>query len=90
MIVVNAEKLLQAKRDQASLSRMAFMLSLEEHGLYDAAEAAIESDQVSKAGKIMWRNASVFTRMDDTLVEFALQLGFTDAQLDSIFDIGAV
>jgi len=89
MIVVNQDKLLQAKRNQASLSRMDFMLALEENGLYDAAEAAVESDQVGKAGKIMWRNASVFNRTDETLVEFALQLGYTDAQLDIIFDIEA-
>jgi hypothetical protein len=88
MIVVNQDKLLQIKRDQASLTRMAFMLALEENGLYDAAESAVESDQVSKPAKIMWRNASVFNRTDETLVQFTTALGFTDAQLDNIFGIG--
>jgi len=87
MIVVNENKALQKIREQASLSRMAFMLALEEAGLYDAAEAAVESDQVSKAGKIMWRNASVFNRTDETLTSFAEQLGYTDAQLDALFEI---
>ena len=87
MIVVNEDKALQKIREQASLTRMAFMLALEEAGLYDAAEAAVESDQVSKAGKIMWRNASVFNRTDETLTSFAEQLGYTDAQLDALFGI---
>lgn len=87
VITVDQAKLLQAKREQASLTRMAFMLALEEAGLYDAAEAAVESDQVSKAGKIMWRNASVFNRTDETLTSFAEQLGYTDAQLDALFEI---
>jgi len=87
VITVDPAKLLQAKRDQASLTRMAFMLALEEAGLYDEAEAAVDSDQVSKAGKIMWRNASVFNRTDETLTSFADQLGYTDAQLDALFGI---
>jgi hypothetical protein len=87
MIVVNEDKALQKIREQASLSRMAFMLALEKAGLYDAAEAAVESDKVSKAGKIMWRNASVFNRTDETLTSFAEQLGYTDAQLDALFGI---
>jgi len=87
VITVDPARLLQAKREQASLSRMAFMLALEEAGLYDAAEAAVESDQVSKAAKIMWRNASSFTRTDETLTSFAAQLGYTDSQLDQVFSI---
>jgi len=87
MIVVNEDKALQKIREQASLPRMAFMLALEEAGLYDAAEAAVESDQVSKVGKIMWRNASVFNRTDETLASFAAQLGYTDEQLDQLFGI---
>jgi hypothetical protein len=87
IITVNQDKLAQVKKDKASLTRMAFMLALEEAGLYDAAEAAVESDQVSKAAKIMWRNASVFNRTDETLTSFANQLGYTDAQLDALFGI---
>jgi len=87
IITVNQDKLAQVKKDKASLTRMAFMLALEKAGLYDAAEAAVESDQVSKAAKIMWRNASVFNRTDETLTSFANQLGYTDAQLDAIFEI---
>jgi len=87
MIVIDPSKALEQKRNQASLTRMAFMLALEEAGLYDAAEAAVESDQVSKAAKIMWRNASVFNRIDETLTSFANQLGYTDAQLDELFGI---
>jgi len=87
IVKVNQDKLLQSKRDRASLSRMAFMLALEEAGLYDEAEAAVESNQVSKTAKIMWRNASVFNRTDETLTSFASQLGYTDAQLDELFGI---
>jgi len=86
-ILVDIDKLLQAKRNQASLTRIEFMLALEENGLYDAAEAAVESGQVTKAAKIMWHNASTFTRMDTILIEFANALGYTDAQLDNIFKI---
>ena len=87
LISVNADKAMQQKRAKASLTRMAFMLALEENGLYDAAEAAVESDQVDKAGKIMWRNASVFNRTDDTLVQFTTALGYTEEQLDAVFGI---
>jgi len=87
MIVVNQDKVLGIKRERASLTRMAFMLTLEENGLYDAAEAAVESDQVDKAAKIMWRNASVFNRTDETLVQFTTSLGYTEEQLDAVFGI---
>ena len=81
------ERALQQARESATLSRMEFMLALEEAGLYDEAEAAVDSDQVSKAGKIMWRNASAFNRMDETLVQFASTLGYTDEQMDQLFGI---
>ena len=79
--------LLQEKRNNATMTRMKFMLALEEAGLYDEAEEAVDSEKVSKAGKIMWRNASVFNRMDETLVQFATALGYTEAQLDALFGI---
>lgn len=74
-------------RRNASLSRMEFMLALEEAGLYDEAEATVDSDQIPKAAKIMWRNASAFNRMDETLVQFATSLGYTDEQMDQLFGI---
>ncbi len=81
------EKALQQARESATLTRMAFMLALEEAGLYDEAEAAVDSEAVSKAGKIMWRNASVFNRMDETLNQFATSLGYTEQQMDQLFGI---
>ena len=89
LVKVDEAKVLQVKREKASLSRMNFMLALEDAGLYDEAEAAVDSDQVSKAGKIMWRNASVFNRMDETLVQFATSLGYTDEQMDQLFGVEA-
>lgn len=81
------EKALKQARESATLTRMAFMLALQEAGLYDEAEAAVDSDQIPKIAKIQWRNASVFKRMDETLVQFAAAMNYTDDQLDQIFGI---
>lgn len=78
---------LEQKRELAVLSRMAFMLSLEEQGLYEEASAAATGGDVDKSARIMWENASQFERMHPTLIQFAQALGYTDEQLDAIFYI---
>lgn len=78
---------LEQKRDIAVLTRMQFMLSLEDHGLYDDALAAVNGDDITKAARIMWENASQFERMHPTLLQFSDALGYTEEQLDSIFGI---
>jgi hypothetical protein len=81
------EKQLEQARESATLTRMAFMLALEDAGLYDEVEAAIESDQVDKRAKIMWHNASQFERMHPDLLAMAQALGYTDEQMDAIFGV---
>ena len=81
-----AEKLDQA-RQGATLTRMAFMLALEDASLYDQVEAAVNSGQLEKRSKIMWDNASQFERMHPDLVAIATALGYTDQQMDDIFGI---
>ena len=81
------QKQLEQARESATLTRMAFMLALEDAGLYDEVEAAIESDQVDKRAKIMWHNASQFERMNPDLLAMAQALGYTDEQMDAIFGV---
>lgn len=76
-----------AVRARATLTRMAFMLALEDAGLYDQVEAAVNSGQIEKRSKIMWDNASQFERMHPDLVAIATALGYTDEQMDGIFGI---
>ena len=81
------EKELEQARQGATLTRMAFMLALEDAGLYDQVEAAVNSGQLEKRSKIMWDNASQFERMHPDLVAIATALGYTDQQMDNIFGI---
>ena len=81
------EKELEQARQGATLTRMAFMLALEDAGLYDQVEAAVNSGQLEKRSKIMWDNASQFERMHPDLVGIATALGYTDQQMDDIFGL---
>lgn len=75
------------KRQNAFLTRMEFMLALEEAGLYDEVENAMLSDDVDKKTKIMWNNASQFERMHPNLISLGHTLGHTDEQMDDIFGL---
>ena len=76
---------LEELRERATLSRMAFMLALDDMGELEAVQAA----DLPKRARIMFDNASEFERMHPELLNLAAEMGYTDAQLDALFGIEA-
>ena len=74
-------------RENSELSRMDFMLRLDDLGLIDRVEQAVASGGVSRRAKIMWDNAASFHRQNADLIQWANDLGFSENQLDQIFGI---
>ena len=72
---------------QTGLTRMNFMLRLDDCGYLDAVEQDVADGKLSKRAKIMWENAEVFERLSPELDKWAADLGFTDEQLDEVFEI---
>lgn len=82
-----AAEMRQRRRQKATLSRMAFMLALDDAGLLDAAETLMEDPATPRRTKIMWKNAVAFDRSSPELIAMAQQLGVTEAQMDAVFGI---
>ena len=74
---------LEELRERATLSRMAFMLALDDMGELEAVQAA----DLPKRARIMFDNAQSFERMHPELLNLAAEMGYTDAQLDALFNI---
>ena len=74
---------LEQARNTATLSRMAFMLALDDMGLLDEVQAA----DLPKRARIMFDNAQSFERMHSELLNLAAEMGYTDEQLDALFGI---
>jgi len=85
MIVVNKTKALQNKRNAAVMTASEFKLALFTQGYLDQVEASYPS--WSKDIQIMYDNSQTFERMNPTLISMMKQLGFTDAQADTLFGI---
>lgn len=86
-VAVGESPQLQAARATARLSRLDFMLRLEEMGFYDQVAGAVAAESVSKRVRLMWENAATFERRNRDLLQMAEELGFTTEQLDAIFDV---
>jgi len=69
-----------------SLTRLEFMLGLEDRGLLDDIESYIENS-APKRVKVMWKNASEFVRTNLELLTMSSDMGFTDEQLDDLFGV---
>lgn len=82
-----AAEIAQRRRQGASLSRMEFMLALDDAGLLDTAEALVDDATTPRRIKIMWRNAVAFDRANPDLIAMAQQMGVTEAQMDAVFGI---
>ena len=78
----HAERLASA-RASATLTRREFFLGLDAMGIYDTVMAA----ELPRAARIELETATSFERTWPTLVEMAHSLGFTDEQLDALFNI---
>ena len=77
------EERLAAARASATLTRREFFLGLDAMGIYDTVMAA----ELPRAARIELETATHFDRMWPTLVEMAHSMGFTDEQLDALFNI---
>ena len=82
-----ATEILQSKRDNAVLTRREFFLAIDAAGMYDAVLALKDNPLTPRATTIELDTATEFKRTWPTLVEAAIQLGVTDAQLDAVFGI---
>ena len=78
-----------AERDSATLSRAEFKLALLERGELDSVKAAMESPDADPRAVILWEDANTFHRTNDDLMRLASDLGYTEADLDDIYGIGA-
>ena len=78
---------LEAARATARLSRLQFMLRLEEMGFYPQVEAAVAAEQVSLRVRLLWENAASFELRNPDMQAMANQLGFTTEQMDALFDV---
>ena len=74
---------LAAARASATLTRREFFLGLDAMGIYDT----IMTAELPRAAQIELETAAHFDRTWPTLVEVAHSLGFTDEQLDALFNI---
>ena len=74
---------LAAARASATLTPREFFLGLDAMGIYDTVMAA----ELPRAARIELETATHFDRTWPTLVEVAHSLGFTDEQLDALFNI---
>ena len=83
------DKAIQSERDSASLSRAEFKLALLERGELDSVKAAMEAPDADPRAVILWEDANTFDRTNDDLLRLASDLGYTEADLDDIFGIGA-
>jgi len=84
-ITVNPVKVLERKRQYATLSPAQFRLNLLEIGELDSVEAMIP--QAPKEVQILWEYANSFERLHPALIQLAAAMGYTDEQLDALFGI---
>ncbi len=83
------EKAIQSERESARLSRAEFKLALLERNELDDVKAAMESPDADPRAVILWQDANTFDRTNADLLRLASDLGYTEADLDDIFGIGA-
>lgn len=81
------EPTLEEKRESATLTRMEFMLALDNLGLYDAAEAKVNDQTLPRRIRLRWANALEFRRNDADLNNLAAQLGISPTQMDGVFGL---
>ena len=70
------------------LSMAAFRLALHRLGLLAQVEAFMGSPVTTVEQKILWEYSTEVSRDDPTLAALAEALGFTDAQIDEVFQSG--
>lgn len=79
---------LQVARYKAWLTAANFRIGLYNMGELERVDEYIAQPTTSEDVKIMYNYATVFERMNPTLIQIATDLGFTDAQLDQLFEVG--
>jgi len=88
LVKVDEAKVLQLKREKASLSKAEFKLALLEAGyLQDVKDFVANSsdDRIT----ILWEDSANFERMNPDLLLLAEQMGYTEEQMDQLFGIEA-
>ena len=88
LVKVDQNKVMELKRSEASLSRANFKLALMEAGYLQAVKDFV-ANTADERIQILWEDSDNFARLDDDLLRLASDLGYTEADLDDIFGIGA-
>jgi len=78
---------LSKKRNTVALSRMDFMLALDDALLLSTVEDFVALPDTSSRIKIMWANATVFKRNNPEVLQVSALLNLSDSQIDGIFGI---
>ena len=88
LIKVDQNKAMELKRSEASLSRADFKLALMEAGYLSDVKDFVANTSDERI-QILWEDSGNFARLDDDLLRLATEMGYTEADLDDIFGIGA-
>ena len=87
-ITVNAKKALQKRREKAKMSKAEFKLALMEAGYLSDVKDFVANTSDERI-QILWEDSGNFARLNDDLLRLATEMGYTEADLDDIFGIGA-
>lgn len=74
-------------RNAAALSPAQFRIALFDRLWLDRVNEYINREETPEQTKIMYNYATVFERMNPLLLQLAVDMGFSDAQLDDLFNI---
>ena len=76
---------IEDRREDASLSRVDFMLALDKAGLLDEIESKVPT--MPRRAQIVWHNASTFERTSPDVLQIASEMKLSDEALDEVFGI---
>jgi len=74
------------KRKAAKMQRSKFKLALLDKNYLDTIENFVAQTSDRRI-KILWEDAEMFARLDPDLNNLALEIGYTEEQLDALFGI---
>lgn len=83
------EAQLNAKRSAMVVSPFQAKAALAQIGKLDDVEALMADAATPLLTKLAWKEAVVFKRLSPTIIGLSQQLGFTDEQLDELFETAA-
>ena len=80
---------LAAWRSSASVTRFQALAALSQAGMLAPVQALMANPATPALAVLAWNEITTFERLSPTLIALATQLGWTDAQLDGLFQSAA-